>query len=140
VASSRWTHLPYRALAAVSAAVCILVGALFIAAFLDRALFQIFARPLFDTNYWGYYLVGFSGSALIAWGGCLIAAARRPEQAAGVGTATAAGLILASIVRLLARYSGEYRAADDAFRFEAAVLALVALAFIWLRPSRGSDA
>jgi hypothetical protein len=140
VASSRWTHLAYRTLAAVSAALCILVGVLFITAFLDRALFQVFARPLFDTNYWGYYLVGFSGSALIAWGGCLIAAARRPGQATGIGTATATGLILASIVRLLARYSGEYRAADDSFRFEAAVLALVALAFIWLRPSRGSDA
>lgn len=140
MAPLRRTHLLYRLLAAVSAALCLLVGTLFIAAFLDRALFQVFTHPLFDTNYWGYYLVGFSGSALIAWGGCLIAAARRPEQAAGVGTATAAGLILASIVRLLARYSGEYRVADDAFRLEAAVLALVALAFIWLRPSRGSDA
>ncbi len=140
VAPRRRTYLFYRALAGVSAALCFLIGTLFIAAFLDRALFQVFAHPLFDTNYWGYYIAAFAGSALIAWGGCLVAAVRRPEEAAGVGTATAAALILGSIVRLLARYSGEYRTADDPFRFEAAAMALVALAFVWLRPSRRGDA
>ena len=107
-----------------------------LSAFLDRALFQVFARPLFDTNYWGYYILAFAGSALIAWGGCLIAAVRRPEEASGVGTATAVALIVGSIVRLLAWYSGEYRTADDPIRLEAGVLALVALAFVWLRPPR----
>ena len=138
--SLRRVHLPYRLLAAATAGLCFLIGILFIAAFLDRALFQVFARPLFDTNYWGYYILAFAGSALIAWGGCLVAAVRRPEEATGVATATAVALILGSMVRLLAWYSGEYRMADDPLRLEAGVLALVALAFVWLRPPRGNRA
>ena len=134
--SLRRAHLLYRLLAAVTAGFCVLIGIVFLSAFLDRALFQVFARPLFDTNYWGYYILAFAGSALIAWGGCLIAAVRRPEEASGVGTATAVALIVGSIVRLLAWYSGEYRTADDPIRLEAGVLALVALAFVWLRPPR----
>jgi hypothetical protein len=136
VPSLRRAHLLYRLLAAVTAGFCVLIGIVFLSAFLDRALFQVFARPLFDTNYWGYYILAFAGSALIAWGGCLIAAVRRPEEASGVGTATAVALIVGSIVRLLAWYSGEYRTADDPIRLEAGVLALVALAFVWLRPPR----
>lgn len=134
----RPAYLLYRLLAAGTAALCFLVGTLFIVAFLDRALFQVFARPLFDTNYWGYYILAFAGSALVAWGGCLVAAVRDPERAAGVGTATVAALILASILRLFAWYSGEYRLADDQLRLEAAALALVALAFVWLKPGRGA--
>jgi hypothetical protein len=140
VPSLRRAHLLYRLLAAATAGFCFLIGIVFVVAFLDRALFQVFARPLFDTNYWGYYILAFAGSALIAWGGCLVAAARRPEEAPGVGTATAVALILGSVVRLLAWYSGEYRMADDPFRLEAGVLALVALAFVWLRPPRGGRA
>ena len=136
--SLRRAHLLYRLLAAATAGLCFLIGIVFIAAFLDRALFQVFARPLFDTNYWGYYILAFAGSALIAWGGCLVAVVRRPEEAIGVGTATAVALILGSIVRLLAWYSGEYRMADDPFRFEAGALALAALGFVWLRPARGN--
>jgi hypothetical protein len=33
----------------------LLIGLLFIVAFCDRALFRS-SRPLFDTNYWGYYM------------------------------------------------------------------------------------
>ncbi len=136
--SARRAHVPYRLLAALTSALCLLMGLLFIVAFLDRVLFQVFARPLFDTNYWGYYILAFAGSALLAWGGSLIAVVRRPEETAGVGTATAAALIAGSIVRLLAWYSGEFRAAADPFRLEAGVLALVALAFVWLRPAQGN--
>ena len=86
----------YRLLAASTALVCLLVGTLFIVAFLDRVLFPVFAHPLF---------------------------------------ATAAAMILAAVVRLLAWYSGEYRLAADELRAEAAVLLAAALGFVWLRPS-----
>jgi hypothetical protein len=137
VPSPQRAHLPYRLLAAVTAVFCFLIGVLFITAFLDRALFQVFARPLFDTNYWGYYILAFAGAALVAWGGCLVAAVRDPVRASGVGTATATALILASILRLLAAYSGEYRLVDTQLRIEAGVLVIVALGFIWLKPARG---
>lgn len=135
--SSRRAHLSYRLLAAAGAALCFVIGILFIAAFLDRAVFQVFARPLFDTNFWGYYILGFAGTALLAWGGCLVAAVRDPVGAAGVGTATAAALVVSSILRLLAAYSGEYRVVDVQLRVEGGVLALAALAFLWLKPPRG---
>lgn len=130
-------YLWYRLLAATTALFCLLVGLIFVVAFLDRALFQVFAHPLFETNYWGYYILGFAGSALLAWAGCLLSAARDPEHGAGIGTATAAGLMLGSILRLLAWYSGEYRLAADQLRLESAVLVVLALAFVWLRPARG---
>ncbi len=135
--SPRRAHLSYRLLAAATALLCFLIGTLFITAFLDRALFQVFARPLFETNYWGYYILAFAGSALVAWGGCLVAAVRDPVRASGIGTATAAALILAGILRLLAAYSGEYRLVDGQLRIEAGVLAIVALGFVWLKPARG---
>ncbi|MBI3770059.1 MAG: hypothetical protein HY271_16425 [Deltaproteobacteria bacterium] len=138
--SPRRAYLVYRLLAAATAALCFLIGAVFIVAFLDRALFQVFARPLFDTDYSGYYILAFAGSTLVAWGGCLVAAVRDPERASGVGTATAAALILASVLRLLAWYSGEYRLADDQLRLEAGALAIVALGFVWLKPPRGNRA
>ena len=126
----------YRLLAAATGSLCVLVGILFVVAFLDRALFPVFARPLFATDYWGYYLLGFAGAVLFAWGGCLLSAARAPRHSAGIAVATAAGLIVAAIVRLLAWYSGEYRLAADQLRAEAAVLLVAALAFVWLHPPR----
>jgi hypothetical protein len=140
VRSALPAYILYRLLAAMTAFFCLLVGLIFVVAFLDRALFQIFAHPLFDTNYWGYYLLGLAGSALLAWAGCLISAARDPEHGAGVGTATAAGLMLGSVLRLLAWYSGEYRLAADQLRLESAILVALALAFVWLRPARGRRA
>ncbi len=133
------SYLAYRLLAATAAGVCFLVGLVCVVAFFDRALFQLFARPLFATDYWGYYVLAFAGSALVAWGGCLVAAVRDPVGASGVGTATAAALVLASILRLLAWYSGEYRLAADQLRVEAGVLAIVALGFVWLKPPRLDD-
>ena len=137
--SAARAYLAYRLLAATAAAVCFLVGLVCMVSFFDRALFQVFAHPLFDTDYWGYYLLAFAGSALFAWGGCLVAAVRDPIGASGVGTATATALILASILRLLAWYSGEYRLAAEQLRVEAGVLAVAALAFIWLKPPRTVD-
>jgi hypothetical protein len=128
--------LPYRILAAITAAFCFLFGLVFFAGFVDRALFQVFARPLFETNHWGYYILGFAGAALLAWGGCLIAATRRPTTSSGITSATIGGLLAGAVIRLLAWYSGEYRLAGDQLRVEAAVLIVLALGFVWLRPPR----
>lgn len=126
--------LAYRLLAATTACLCALLGLVFVTAFLDRALFPVFARPLFETDYWGYYILGVAGTALFAWAGCLVAAARAPEHTPGIGVATAGGLILGAVLRLLAWYSGEYRAAGEQLRIESAILLILALAFVWLRP------
>ena len=127
-------YLAYRLLAATTACSCALIGLVFVTAFIDRALFPVFAHPLFETNYWGYYILGMAGTALFVWAGCLVAATRAPERAPGIGAATAGGLILGAILRLLAWYSGEYRAVGEQLRLESAVLLVLALAFVWLRP------
>jgi hypothetical protein len=132
--------LAYRVVAGLVAAFCFLVGTLFVIGFLDRALFQVLARPLFATDHWGYYILGFAGVALLAWGGCLVGAVRRPTASPGIANVTAGGLVLAAILRLLAWYSGEYRVAGDQLRFEAAVLVVLALGLVWLRPSDAPDA
>jgi hypothetical protein len=49
-------------------------------------------------------------------------------------------LIVATIVRLLAWYSGEYRLTGAQLQLESAALVLLALAFVWLRPPRGGNA
>ena len=86
----------------------------------------------------GYYFVAFSGSALVAWGGCLIGAARgsggRP-----VGTATAFGLTLGALYRILVWVTGDAAWAGEAPRVEAALFLVLALAFLWLRPARAAS-
>lgn len=129
-------HLPYRVLAAATAFFFFLFGFVFICGFIDRALFQVFARPLFDTDPWGYYMLGVAGSALIVWGVALASAVRTPEANVGVATATTVGLVLGAMLRLLAWYSGEYRLAGDQLRIESAVFLVLALGFVWLRPPR----
>ncbi len=131
-------HAAYRLLAAVTALFFGLFGVVFVCGFIDRALFQVFARPLFDTDAWGYYLLGLAGSALLAWAACLVAVVRAPVTTTGIATATTIGLVLGAIVRLLAWYSGEYRLAGDQLRLESGVLLMLALGFVWLRPSRPS--
>ena len=128
--------LLYQLLTGVTAVVCIVFGVVFICAFLDRAVFEVFTRPLFDTDINGYFAIGFAGCVLLAWAGCLIASARTPDALPGVATATATALIVIALMRLLAWYSGEFWAIRDELRFEAATLALVALGFIWLKPDR----
>jgi len=132
-------HLAYRALAAVTAFFFFLFGFVFICGFIDRALFQVFARPLFDTDPWGYYMLGVAGSVLVVWGVALASTARTPEANPGVATATTVGLILGALLRLLAWYSGEYRLAADQLRLESAVFLVLALGFIWLRPPRAES-
>ncbi len=129
-------HLAYRVLAAATASCFFLFGFVFLCGFIDRALFQVLAHPLFDTDSWGYYIVGIAGSALIMWAVALFATVRAPTANPAVGTATIVGLILGAILRLLAWYSGEYRPVDDQLRLESAILLVLALGFVWLRPPR----
>jgi len=129
-------HLAYRALALVTAALLFLFGFVFFCGFVDRALFQVFAHPLFDTDPWGYYMVGIAGTLAMVWAVCLIAVVRTPAATLGVATATTIGLVLGALLRLLAWYSGEYRQAGDQLRLESAVMLVLALGFVWLRPRR----
>ena len=129
-------HLAYRVLAAVTASSFFLFGFVFLCGFIDRALFQVLARPLFDTDFWGYYVLGIAGTALIVWAVALYGAVRSPASNPGVATATTVGLVLGAILRLLAWYSGEYRQAGDQLRLEAGVFLVLALGFVWLRPPR----
>ncbi len=126
----------YRLLAAMTAALFLLFGFVFVCGFLDRALFQVFSRPLFATDAWGYYMLGVAGSVLIVWAVALIALVRNPTENRGVAAATTFGLVLGAILRLLAWYSGEYRQAGDQLRLESGVFLIAALGFVWLRPPR----
>jgi len=82
----------------------------------------------------GAYFVAFTGSCLVAWGGCLLGAARQPEAAPWIATATAWGLALNAVYRILAWVVGDYHALGNLPRVEAGLFLLFALALIWLRP------
>jgi len=71
----------------------------------------------------------------VAWGGCLLGAARRPREARAVGTATAVGLVMCGVYRMLAWVVGDYYVfPGGVLRAEAALFLVLALAFLWLRP------
>ncbi len=82
----------------------------------------------------GAYFVAFTGSCLVAWGGCLLGAARQPEAAPWIATATAWGLALNAVYRILVWVVGDYHALGNLPRIEAGLFLLFALALIWLRP------
>ena len=90
-----------------------------------------FALPMGPN---GFYFVGFAGTGLVAWGGCLLGAWRRPALSRTVGTATALGCVLAAVQRMLAWLVGDYAALGELPRVESAVFLGMALAFVWLRP------
>ncbi len=85
----------------------------------------------------GYYFVAFSGSCLVAWGFCLFGAARGAGGRA-IGTATAIGLSLGAIYRVLVWMLGDFWWMGDTTRVEAIVFLVIALAFLWLRPPRAA--
>lgn len=85
----------------------------------------------------GYYFVAFSGSCLVAWGFCLFGAARGAGGRA-IGTATAIGLSLGAIYRVLVWMLGDFWWMGDTPRVEAIVFLVIALAFLWLRPPRAA--
>jgi hypothetical protein len=84
----------------------------------------------------GHYFVAFTGCALIGWAGGLIGAARDPWSSRSVGTMTAFVLALMAVIRMVAWLVGDYSAwLGDLPRQEAAILLLIALALVWLRPT-----
>ena len=120
---------------------CGIVGVLFVAGGL--VLFAQFLRyhapggavpSALPLGPGGVYFVAFSGCALTAWGGCLLAAARRPALAGPIGIATSVGLVMSGAYRLLAWLVGDYALLGELPRIEAALFLLLALAFVWLRP------
>ncbi len=82
----------------------------------------------------GVYFLAFTGCALVGWGGALIGAARQPRTHRTAGTATALALVMMAVYRIAAWFLGDYAFLGDLVRVEAAVLLLLALAFVWLRP------
>jgi hypothetical protein len=52
-----------------------------------------------------------------------------------VGTASALGLVLAAIQRMVAWLMGDYALLGELPRIEAALCLLLALGFVWLRPA-----
>lgn len=90
---------------------------------------------MLPTGPTGVYFVAFAGFAMIGWGGCLIAAAKRPEIGRSIGTATALALVLGAVIRMLAWFVGDYYVFPGAaLRVEATAFLILALAFLWLRP------
>jgi hypothetical protein len=99
------------------------------------------SEPAVPTGPVGFYFIGFAGSALVAWGGCLLGAARTAEGVRSVGTATAAGFVLCAVMRLTAWVVGDYHdLLGELPRAEAAFFLLAALALVWLRPQPGAEA
>ena len=84
-----------------------------------------------------HYFAATAGCALVAWGGALAAGGIRGELPSSLGTSTALALVLLSLMRTFAWFSGDYYAVTgDLPRAEAAVFLLVALALVWLRPRK----
>ncbi len=80
-----------------------------------------------------YYFLASTGAALLAWGGCLIAAGRG-LGARPIGTASALGLVLLAVYRILAWFMADFAWAGELLRVEAGVFLVLALALLWLRP------
>jgi len=86
----------------------------------------------------GLYFFAFTGCALVGWGGALFAA---PAGAAGrrLGTTTALALALMALYRMTVWVMGDVWWLGELPRIEAALFLLIALAFVWLRPTRAAS-
>jgi hypothetical protein len=136
---SRSAHVAFRLLAALTMILCFLIGGALFFGFFTNVLLPLSMHPMslpISTDYWGFYMMGFAGTLLITWGACLLSAVRAPALSRGIGTATAVGLAVNAVFRMLAWFSGEYAEVGNLPRAEAAVMLLLALGFIWLRPPR----
>jgi len=131
-------NLGYRMLSGLTVALLFLIGTALLRGFLVGTVIPGSRAELgpVQTNYWGFYMMGFAGAALWAWGACLVWAVIAPTSARTVGTATAFGLVVNAIFRLIAWFSGEYAEVHNLPRIEGAIMLLLALGFIWLRPPR----
>lgn len=121
----------------------VLVGLLGLGAFLFGIVLTIsfftYQRPFSDpgipTGPVGYYFVAFTGCALMGWGGGLMGAARAPEASRTVTTITAWVLVFMAVIRMTAWVVGDYAIwLGDLPRTEAAIMLVVALALVWLKP------
>jgi hypothetical protein len=129
-------NLGFRLISGLLMTLCFLIGAGLLWSFLANTMMPsaMAPRASISTNYWGLYMMGFAGAVLFAWGACLFTAVFRPALARGIGTATAFGLVINAIFRLIAWFSGEFAEVGNLPRVEAAIMLLLALGFIWLRP------
>lgn len=125
----------YAVLCGVVGTAFVLLGVVFLGVF-GTSLMPGSSSPFrFPLGPNGFYFVAFTGSALIGWGGCLVGAARR-GGGRSIGTATAVGLVLAAIHRMLAWLMGDFAWAGELPRLEAGLFLVLALGFVWLRPAR----
>jgi hypothetical protein len=121
-------------------ALCVALGVLFVLG--GIVLFVSFfgyhcpgSAPAIETGPVGFYFVGFAGSALVAWGGCLLGAARSPTGSRSVGTWSAFALVMMAIMRAAGWVMGDYYLwPGELLRVEAVLFLLAALGFVWLRP------
>ena len=127
-------------------ALCWLVGALFLV--IGAFMLVGFVRSLAPGSSGGltvpigpngYYFVAFTGSCLVAWGGCLLGAARG-QGGRSIGTATAVGLVLMALYRMMVWFTGDFAWVGHLPRYEASLFLLLALAFVWLRPATAAAA
>ena len=127
--------LAYRILCGVSGGAMLLVGlSAFFGFFVYQGPGSPGAGPL-PIGPGGAYYLGALGCAMVAWGGALIGAARKPTAAPWIGTVTALGLVMSGLYRMVAWLVGDYAYLGEVLRVEAALFLLLALAFVWLRPT-----
>lgn len=132
-------RVAYRLLCAGLGVLLVLAGLALFAGFFAYQMPD--SEPAIPTGPVGFYFIGFTGSALVAWGGCLLASARTPEGLRGVGTATSVGFVLCAVMRLVAWVVGDYHdLLGELPRAEAAFFLLAALALAWLRPPPAGEA
>lgn len=123
----------YRILCGVLGALMLAAGGVFFLTFFGYQ--QPGSTPALRTGPVGHYFVAFTGCALIGWAGGLLGAARSPGTGRTVGTFTALALVLSALYRMVAWVIGDYYVLlGELPRFEAGLLLLLALGFVWLRP------
>ncbi|MBW2725127.1 MAG: hypothetical protein JRE71_12120 [Deltaproteobacteria bacterium] len=128
------TQTEYRVLSGTIGIAFILFGLVLTASFFGYQ--EPGSTPGIPTGPVGHYFIAFAGCALVGWGGGLIGAAREPRTSRSIATATVLALVLMSVVRMAAWVVGDYHAwLGELPRGEAAFFLLLALAFLWLRPS-----
>ncbi len=126
--------MAYRILCGASGLVMLLLGVgAFVSFFLYHGPGSAGAGPL-PIGPGGAYYLGALGCALVAWGGALVGAARRPAAAPWLASVTALALVMNAVVRMVAWVVGDYAYLGDVLRVEAAVFLMLSLAFIWLKP------
>jgi len=126
----------FRALAALTGLLFLGAGAgLFFAFF---AYQRPGSEPPLPMGPLGHYFAAFAGCALIGWGGALLSGARDLRTGRLIAPVTAFSLALLALYRMLGWFMGDYYAwAGEVLRYEAALFLVLALAFVWLRPSAG---